>query len=36
MFISGPSGSGKTQFVKKVLEYKSDLFQVVPERIVWC
>lgn len=36
MFIAGPSGSGKTQFVKKVLEYKSDLFQVVPERIVWC
>lgn len=35
-FISGPSGSGKTQFVKRVLEYKPDLFQIVPERIVWC
>lgn len=36
IFISGPSGSGKTQFVKKLIEYKSDLFHVIPQVIVWC
>jgi energy-coupling factor transporter ATP-binding protein EcfA2 len=36
IFISGPSGSGKTQFVKQLIEYKSDVFQCVPQKIVWC
>ena len=36
IFISGPSGSGKTQFVKKVIEFKDSLFQLVPQHIVWC
>lgn len=36
IFISGPSGSGKTQFVKRLIEYKEDLFQIVPQQIVWC
>lgn len=36
IFISGPSGSGKTQFVKKLIEYKDNLFQNVPQQIVWC
>ena len=36
IFVSGPSGSGKTQFVKRVLEYKENLFQIVPQQIVWC
>lgn len=36
IFISGPSGSGKTEFVKRLLEYKDDLFHPVPQQIVWC
>ncbi|MCG8079175.1 MAG: hypothetical protein JAY75_23490 [Candidatus Thiodiazotropha taylori] len=36
IFISGPSGSGKTEFVRKVIEYKHDLFDIQPQRIVWC
>ena len=36
IFISGPSGSGKTEFVKKLIQYKEDLFDILPQRIVWC
>lgn len=36
IFISGPSGSGKTEFVKKLIDYKEDLFDILPQRIVWC
>ena len=36
IFISGPSGSGKTEFVKKMIEYKEDLFDIQPQQIVWC
>ena len=36
IFISGPSGSGKTEFVKKMTEFKEDLFDILPQRIVWC
>lgn len=36
IFICGPSGSGKTQFVKQLIKYKKDIFDIVPERIVWC
>ena len=36
IFISGPSGSGKTEFVKKMIDYKEDLFNILPQRIVWC
>ena len=36
IFISGPSGSGKTEFVKKMIELKEDLFDILPQRIVWC
>ena len=36
IFISGPSGSGKTEFVKKMIEFKEDLFDILPKRIVWC
>ena len=35
-FISGPSGLGKTEFVKKMIEFKEDLFDILPQRIVWC
>ena len=30
IFISGPSGSGKTEFVKKMIEFKEDLFDIYP------
>ena len=36
IFISGPSGSGKTEFVKKMIEYKEDLFDIQTQQIVWC
>ena len=36
IFVSGPSGSGKTEFIKKLAEYKEDLFDIPPQRIVWC
>ena len=36
LFISGPSGSGKTQWVKKLIEYKDELFDIIPERVTWC
>ena len=36
IFISGPSGSGKTEFVKKMIEFKEDLFDILPQHIVWC
>ena len=36
IFISGPSGSGKTQFVKRLIEYKADVFETVPLQVVWC
>lgn len=36
IFIAGPSGSGKTEFVKKMIEYKEDLFDTLPRQIVWC
>ena len=36
IFISGPGSSGKTQFVKKLIEFKDELFNIVPENIVWC
>ena len=35
-FISGPSGLGKTEFVKKMIEFKEDLFDILPQHIVWC
>ena len=36
IFISGPIGSGKTEFVKKMIEFKENLFDILPQRIVWC
>ena len=36
IFISGPSGSGRTEFVKMMIEFKVDLFDILPQRIVWC
>ena len=36
IFISGQSGSGKTEFVKKMIEFKVDVFDILPQRIVWC
>lgn len=36
MYITGPSGCGKTEFVHKLIEYRNDLFNIVPEKVVWC
>ena len=36
IFITGPSGCGKTEFVHKPIDYRKDLFNIVPERVVWC
>ena len=36
IFITGPSGCGKTEFVHKLIDYRKDLFNIVPERVVWC
>ena len=36
IFISGPGGSGKTECVKKMIEYREDLFDILPLDIVWC
>ena len=34
--ISGPSGSRKNEFVEKMIEYREDLFDILPLHIVWC
>ena len=36
IFITGPSGCGKTEFVHKLIDYRKDLLNIVPERVVWC
>ena len=36
IYISGPSGCGKTEFVRKLIDYREDLFNIVPEKVVWC
>ena len=34
IFITGPSGCGKTEFVHKLIDYRKDLFNIEPERVV--
>ena len=36
IFITGPSGCGKTEFVHKLIDSRKDLFNIAPERVVWC
>ena len=36
IFITGPSRCGKTEFVHKLIDYRKDLFNIVPERVVRC
>ena len=36
IFITGPSSCGKTEFVHKLIDYRGDLFNIVPERVAWC
>ena len=31
ILIAGPSGCGKTEFVHKLIDYRKDLFNIVPE-----
>ena len=32
--VSGPTGCGKTQFIANIL--KNNMFEPMPERIIWC
>jgi hypothetical protein len=34
--VAGPSGSGKTQWVLQLLRHRRTLFDIVPQRLVWC
>lgn len=34
--VAGPSGSGKTVLLRKILEYKSAVFNKAPVKVVWC
>ena len=34
--IVGPSHSGKTHLTLKLLEHRQQLFDCVPQRVVWC
>lgn len=34
--VTGPSGSGKTQWVIKLLRHRQQMFNMVPQRLVWC
>ena len=36
IFFIGPRGCGKTEFVHKLIDYRKDLFSIVPERVVRC
>lgn len=33
--ISGPSGCGKTFFIRELLKFKREMFNVVPDKVVW-
>lgn len=35
MVVSGPTGCGKSYFIRDLLHYKRDMFEPVPEKIVW-
>lgn len=36
IYIAGPSGCGKTEIVQKIIDYREDLFNIVPQKVVWC
>lgn len=36
IYLSGPSGCGKTEFVHKLIDYREDLFDIPPKKVVWC
>ena len=36
IFISGPSGSGKTLFVQRLIDFKDDLFDKPPQKVIFC
>lgn len=36
MCVVGPSHSGKTHFTLKLLDHRHELFDCVPNRVVWC
>jgi len=36
MCVVGPSHSGKTTFVLNLLENRQELFDCIPQRVIWC
>jgi energy-coupling factor transporter ATP-binding protein EcfA2 len=36
VLLSGTSGSGKSHFISQVIEHRNDLFEVAPQRIIFC
>ena len=36
IYISGPSHSGKTEFVYRLIDYREDLFTIIPLKVVYC
>ena len=36
MLLSGSSGAGKTTFVKRLLVNIDQMFDQIPEKIIWC
>lgn len=36
MCIAGPSHSGKTHFTLQLLDHRHEMFDVPPQRVVWC
>ena len=36
MCVVGPSHSGKTTFVLNLLDYRNEIFDCTPNRVIWC
>ena len=36
MCVAGPSHSGKTTFVIQLLDHRHEIFDCMPQRVVWC
>jgi MoxR-like ATPase len=36
VLLSGASGSGKTHFISQVIEHREELFEFMPQKIIFC